>query len=324
MKIWNNFYEHLGRWPNIWLVAALVITLVSWPQMPTSSATDLGSLPKLPLPGTVADYINWDAVPALDDLEFSSLSALLVKLPTGEIVGALEPEVELPIASLTKLMTSVITLESRVNLDSPVTITAEDNSLLLASYINAGDKISRLQVKDGEQVTLRNLLAATLVGSANNAAAALARFTGKNQSEFVRLMNERAAVLGMSSTYYTEATGLDSANTSTAYDLAIIGRYAWRNKLLREFSGKKQINFTTLAGKPHKINNTNSLLLSSQTNFTPLASKTGYLEEAGYNLIFQFRVRRGGEYLLVLLNAPTLEDRSADVLKIVSWLQSRS
>jgi D-alanyl-D-alanine endopeptidase (penicillin-binding protein 7) len=324
MKILNNFYERLGHWPNIWLIIALVITLVSWPQMPTSSATDLGSLPKLPLPGVVADYTNWEVVPTLDELELSSLSALVVKLPSGEIVGALEPELELPIASLTKLMTSVITLESKINLDSPVTITATDNSLLSSPYIKAGDKISLLQVKDGEQVTLRNLLGATLVGSANNAASALASFTGKNQTEFVRLMNERAAVLGMSSTYYTEATGLDPANISTAYDLAIIGRYAWQNKLLREFSGKKQINFTTLDGKPHKINNTNSLLLQPQINFTPRASKTGYLEEAGYNLIFQFRLRRGGEYLLVLLNAPTLEDRSADVLKVVSWLLLRT
>lgn len=108
----------------------------------------------------------------------------------------------------------------------------------------------------------------------------------------------------------------------TAYDYALLARYAWQNHLLRALGGTSSYTLATLAGDKHLIRNTNPLVLYPRADFTPLASKTGYLEEAGYNLAFEFHTRQGHEYLIVLLNAPTAEDRTADALAVIDWLES--
>lgn len=307
---------------SFFTVAALAIIFSFWPAVLVSLSVDKKvEYQSLAEPGK-PDVVDWTKVTSLEPLELSSLSAMVVKLPSGEIVGAQEPEIKLPLASLTKLMTSVVVMENKPLLENIVTIAPADSNGLLAEYLKVGDKISLLKVKPGDEVKVKDLLSAALVGSANNAIAALARSTNINKTQFVQNMNDRAAVLGMTNTNFSEVTGLDPENTSTAYDMALLARYAWQNKLLRETSGSPQISFVTLNGAKQVINNTNSLLLSKQP-FTPLASKTGYLEEAGYNLAFELRDHRGMQYLIVLLNAPSANERQEDVLKIVQWLDSQ-
>ncbi len=268
--------------------------------------------------------IDWSQVPSLTSLNLSASSAVVVHLPDGRLVGALDPEHVRPLASLTKLMTAVVAMEVGPKLDELVTVTRADNTDSLLPYMNAGDKISYLFVADGQTLRLRDALTAALVGSANNAAATLARVSGLSADDFVARMNTRAQVLGMYASHFTESTGLSPANTSTAYDYAILARYAWTNRTLRQVSGLPRATFSSSDGKVHHMRNTNALVTKPPPGVTPLASKTGYLTEAGYNLALEWRAPNGSEYLLVLMNAPSLTARSADALKVIRWLQAKT
>ena len=134
-------------------------------------------------------------------------------------------------------------------------------------------------------------------------------------------MNERAGILGMPSAYFVDPTGLKVENTGTVADVSILARYAWRNSLLKKLSSLKEVRVVSSGNRLHKIKNTNRLLHEPK-NFLITASKTGYLEEAGYNVAMQVKLKNNHEYLLVLMNAPSLEERAADTLKIVNWLES--
>jgi len=304
----------------------LVVTLSGWPGFLHLAAAEVPPPPHLPPLGAqvIPPEIDWARVPTLDSLNLSAHSALVVHLPDGQLVGALNPDTQLPLASLTKVMTSVVSMEVNSKLDRLVTITGDDNTGALTPYIAAGDSISYLAVKDGETMRFGDVLSAALVASANNAAAALARLTGLTPADFVARMNLRAQVLGMLGTTFTEPTGLDPANTSTAFDYAILARYAWANKTLRTVSGQTDFWFTDASGKRHHLRNTNSLVKNPPAGVKVTASKTGFLHEAGYNEAITFRVPSGQQYLLVLLHAPTLVARTADTLKIINWLEAKS
>ncbi len=306
-------------------VLILVATLSGWPGLLSSAAALLPLPPRLPPLGAVLapPEVDWARVPYLEGLNLSARSALLVHLPDGELVGALNPDTQLPLASLTKVMTAVVSLEINAKLDRLVAITGDDNTGALTPYIAAGDSISYLAVRDGETMRFGDVLSAALVASANNAAAALARLTGLTTADFVTRMNLRAQVLGMTATTFTEPTGLDVGNTSTAFDYAILARYAWTNKTLRTVSGQRELWLTTTAGKRHHLRNTNSLVRTPPRGVRVTASKTGFLNEAGYNEAISFRVS-GQQYLLVLLHAESLAARTADTLKIINWLQAQS
>ncbi|MBI5465789.1 MAG: D-alanyl-D-alanine carboxypeptidase [Candidatus Kerfeldbacteria bacterium] len=330
MQIWNKFWQQLKKFkPRLGLAAAVVLAVMWWPATSSSSlAASPGSdgltqlSRRLPLPNQLT-AIDWSQIPSLAGLELSSLSAVVVELPSGRLLGALEPDLALPIASLTKLMTSVIILEAKLPLEARVRLEAADNSSLVSKYAGNGESISSLKAVDGELVRVRDLIAASLISSANNAAAALARSTGLTGDSFVKRMNERARVLGMTEAEFVDPTGLEPANTATAGEVALLARYTWRNRLLRQLSGSPSFSFTSRDGREYQIRNTNPLFRRS-LNFKLLASKTGYLEEAGYNLAAEVKTDSGQRYLIVLLSAPSLEDRNTDVEALVGWLERRT
>lgn len=305
---------------NYYIVAAVVVSQVLSSALTFPSAADSEAL-FLPKPHEVV-AVNWDSVPTFGDLELTSLSAIAVELPSGRIMAARDADIELPLASLTKLMTSVVALESRVGLETEVTYLADDGNGIISKFVNVGDKVSRLNVNPGDKLRFRDLLAASLIASANNAATALARTSGLTREQFVSRMNERAAVLGMPTANFTEVTGLDADNTASAYDIAVLARYAWRNLVLRELSGAASYRLTPAGGDSLTLQHTNPLMRSHQS-FRVLASKTGYLEESGYNMAIMVRDRRQRQYLLVLMNAPTLEDRNQDAVTLVDWLEKQ-
>lgn len=298
------------------LVLAAALAVALWPG---SLATSHVRAAPLPPPGLTE--VAGVQVPSLDALELRSFSAIVVELPSGRIVGAQDADLTLPLASLTKLMTAVVALESRPPLDRQVTLTPADSSGLIAKYKYAGDSISRFGVPAGEQLTVRDLLAASLIASANNAAAGLARTTALTRAGFVQRMNRRAAALGLGSATFADPTGLDVANQANALDVARLARYAWQNQTLRELSGSPTYTFTTAPGREYHLKHTNPLTRGRQ-GFTVLASKTGYLDEAGYNLAMVIRDHRHREYLMVLLNAPTAAERTQDARTLTHWLES--
>lgn len=204
-----------------------------------------------------------------------------------------------PIASLTKLMTAMVALDFGVDLDQAMTILPEE-------YRIGG----RLVLAPGESVTMRDLLHASLMGSANNATLALVRGTGVDEAEFIRAMNRKAIELGLEQTEFVELTGLDFHNISTAYEMAKIAESAWRDyPIIAEITSKIKYQYIVGgSGREHTIVNTNNLMVDY--GYELAGSKTGYLYEAGFCLA----VRKAADHdlIAIVLGAPSEWDSMSD------------
>lgn len=216
-----------------------------------------------------------------------------------------------PIASLTKLMSALILIESRLPLDEPITITREDRDRLRGSA-------SRIPY--GTVLTRHDLLQAALGASDNRAAAALARTYDGGTKAFVAAMNAKARALGMTKTRFADASGLHSGNISTARDLARLVNAVREHALLRELSTTGQFSVTNLKTN-RKINfvNTNRLVRSSRWDVD--LSKTGYTSDAGNCLVMQTHIN-ARPVTIVLLDSWGKLTKYGDATRIRDWLVS--
>lgn len=202
-------------------------------------------------------------------------------------------------------MTAIIVLESTSNLDEPVTIGLE------AARIEP--KEIKLQVL--EQVTIKDLLYATLMASANDASIALAQHIGPGQKKFVEKMNKKAEDLELKNTHFADATGLnEEENYSCAYDLARLFNYALENETIREILETKEYTIISPVQR-YWFKNTNNLLGESGI----IGGKTGFTNEAGWCLIVGAQNDQGKEVISVLLGAPSKEIRSKETKALLDW-----
>lgn len=216
-------------------------------------------------------------------------ASIVLDVDSGTVLhenGSHEPR---QIASLTKLMTAMITVERIKNLDEAVTIPEE-------AVYTEGTKVgcprsgfcngNRLKV--GEQVSVRNLLKAALMNSANDAAISLGMHIGGTQAGFADIMNKRAAELGLKNTHFCTPSGLEidgheSECYSSAYDIAHIAANALQYDVLWEIMRLPKTSITSIDGKlSHDIFNTDALL-DQYPNL--LGTKTGFTPLAGYSLL---------------------------------------
>ncbi len=181
-----------------------------------------------------------------------------------------------PIASLTKIMTAMVAIDYGIDWDAPASINPDE-------YVIGG----RLRLFAGEDVTMRDLWHASLVGSANNATLAYVRNLGVPEEEFVQAMNRKAIELGLEQTRFVEVTGLDPNNISTAYEVAKFAAVAFTEyPEISKATSLPSYSFTVPAnGREHTINNTNRNIRPDHQPYR--GSKTGYLYEAGYCLVVQ-------------------------------------
>ena len=244
-------------------------------------------------------------------LAVHSGSALVVAQDSSEALYEKNSQAVLPIASITKVMTAMVVLDSMPSLQAPITITEEDVDYLRGSR-------SRLHV--GTVLTRETALLLALMSSENRAANALGRNYPGGLAAFVAAMNRKAASLGMSSTRFEDPTGLSSNNVSTARDLARMVAAAHRYPLIREFStttgARAEVN-----GREIEFHNTNQLV-SSPTWEIGL-SKTGYIQEAGKCLVMQARVA-DKPVVIVLLDSIGKQTRIGDANRIKRWMESAS
>ena len=219
--------------------------------------------PFLPPPGIVS------AVEATD-----YKSSVLMDYGTGEILSQTNEKEHLPIASVTKLMTLLLTFEAldRNEIALDEILTASDNA--------AGMGGSQVFIDAGSEYTVENLLHAVIISSANDASVMLAERLGGSEDNFVVSMNARAQELGANNTNYTNCTGLPSANAySCAHDVALIMREVLNHPLYFEISKIWMEDFQHPSGRITEMANTNKLLRS----YTGCdAGKTGSTNEAGY------------------------------------------
>ena len=204
-----------------------------------------------------------------------------------------------PIASITKLMTAIIIVESNQNLEEIITITDEDVDIV---------KNSKSRLKVGTTLTLKEALHLALMSSENRAAHALARTYPKGIDSFIREMNKKAISLGLKSTTFIDSTGLDPRNTSTAQELAIIINKASEYEIIRNLSTDSTFLFNNL-----EYNNSNKLIKDSKWNI--LTTKTGFTNEAGKCLAFISKINNI-YWTIIILNSSSSQNRIKDAIKI--------
>lgn len=255
-----------------------------------------------------------DRALASGDLKLRSHSALVINQATGELVYTKNPEIETPIASITKLMTAIVTLDAGLPLDEEITISSEDLDRLKGTG-------SRLPL--GATLTRRELLHLALIASENRAAAALSRVYPGGRVQFIEAMNRKAHSLGMQNTHYVDGTGLSSNNRSTAIDLAKLVDTASRNyPLIREISTTGSYDVEVAGRKrARQIAYMNTNALTRNKDWDIGISKTGYISEAGHCLVMQTKIS-GQKMVIVLLDSWGKWSRIGDAQRIKRWIEN--
>ena len=208
-------------------------------------------------------------------------------------------------ASITKMMTAIVVLDSGIDISSTTTISANASSV--------GESTTDLH--KGYVVSIYDLLCGLLVHSGNDAGVALAEAVSGNVESFVAKMNEKAKSLGLSNTHFTNPHGLDSPDHySSAYDLCVLQRYCMKNKTFKKIVGKKKVT-VTYSGKKRTFHSTNSLMNSWSAC---KGTKTGYTNNAGYCLASMAK-RDGVELYCVVLGCNDESERFTDSYKLLEW-----
>lgn len=235
--------------------------------------------------------------------------AALVIDQHGEALYQKNADVVAPIASITKLMTAMVVLDSIPDLQETITISSEDIDTLRGS---------RSRLAPGVALSRETALLLALMSSENRAAHALARHYPGGLPAFITAMNRKAAALGMTHTHFSDPTGLTSENVSTARDLSRMVEAAAHYPLIREFSTTPGSS-VEISGRKLDFNNTNQLVKSN--NWDIHLSKTGYIQEAGKCLVMQARVA-DKPVVIVLLDSAGKLTRIGDANRIKRWMES--
>ena len=261
----------------------------------------------LPITPDVFPIRNW----SIKEPEVVAKSAIVMDFIPSEVEGNIlfkkDPDKILPIASLTKITTAIITLE---NFDLEETIKISKNSVM-----TLGDKGGLIR---GEELTVKDLLYIMLIESSNDAAMALASDNGRlSYDEFLDLMNNKVNELGLKDTHFLDPIGLNSKNKSTVLEIAKLTNYALNFPLIWEILETSKITVSSIDNKfIHNLISTNKLL-----NEIPFlkGGKTGYTAEAGGCMLTVSSISNsfGIDYLItVVLNS---EQREEDTEKLINW-----
>jgi serine-type D-Ala-D-Ala carboxypeptidase (penicillin-binding protein 5/6) len=231
---------------------------------------------------------------------------LVENAATGEVLAARNPDLPVPIASITKLMTVLVTLE-HAKLSDVVTVRPG------AAVVGE----STIHIRTGERITVRDLIRAALIQSANDAAYALALYVGEgNVARFVSLMNAKAAELGLTHTHFVRPDGLDApGHVSSARDVTRLAWLAMRTPFVRETVRERT---QTIAGG-RTLHTWNDLL----SRFPHLLGvKTGHTSAAGWSEVAAAR-GRGTTIYATILGSPSRTERNDDLAGLLAWGLSR-
>ena len=253
----------------------------------------------------VAPAAAAQSAPAEPPLAPSAAAAIVVDARDGTVMFARKPDAERSVASTTKLMTALLALEE-----------AELDDVFTAPEYNAAPAESRINLREGEQMTVEDLLEALLLESANDAAVALAENISGSREAFVEQMNERADELGLEHTGYANPIGLDEpGNHSSARDLATLTRRLLANREFARIVDMPQAELESGA-RPRVVANRNDLIAEY-----PWVSgvKTGYTLNAANVLVGAAERGRRARVVSVVLGEPTETSRNADTLQLLRW-----
>jgi D-alanyl-D-alanine endopeptidase (penicillin-binding protein 7) len=301
-SVLSNYRESMARKYSIIILGILLIWGILVVQDETGFSKSSRSL------AARRNYSTGEVSRTPRKLVLRSASVLVEDQRTGELLVQKHVEEVLPIASITKLMTAMVLLDTQMNLQELLTIEPEDVDTLRKSR-------SRLRV--GTHLTRREALLLALMASENRAAHALGRTYPGGINTFVSAMIAKAQSLGLKETRFEDPAGLSSGNVSSARDLARMVDAAYRYRLIREFStcegatihsGRRTLRFC----------NSNRLIRSPRWQIG--LSKTGFIDESGRCLVMQARVAHR-PVLIVLLDSQGTLSRFGDANRIKQWME---
>ena len=264
------------------------------------------------------------------ELDLRSGAALVIDQKTGEALYAKNAAVPASIASITKLMTAMVTLDAGLSMDDEITISNEDVDRLKGST-------SRLAV--GTTLTRGELMHLALIASENRAASALSRSYPGGRDAFITAMNRKARELGMTDSHFVDGTGLNSNNKATATDLAKMVDAASRYPVIRQISTSGGYDVGLPAKRVVKVKEngrikrvtrevtrqvafTNTNALTRNEGWDIGVSKTGYINEAGRCLVMQAKISER-PVIIVLLDSWGKWSRIGDANRIKKWLEEK-
>src|SRR5262245_11543437 len=238
-------------------------------------------------------------------------AAIIYNPETQQVLWQSNAQEERSIASITKVMTALVFLESGTALDMPVTVQRTDVFRASTTYLRAG-----------YQLTPDDLLHLLLIGSDNAAARALARVSAYGAEGFVAQMNAKAAELGLATTHYADPSGLLAANVSSAYDMARLITLAASDERIGSImrlptytvgSGKRTIN----------VSSTNHLVREGEIDVR--GGKTGFISRSGYCLATLLRLPQTGQQIaVVVLGAQSNAGRFWETRHLFNWMASHT
>lgn len=234
-------------------------------------------------------------------------AALLIDAQTGEVLFDKNGGMPMPIASLTKLMTAIVFLETDPDLSKRVMVTRED-------LAGAG----KTQLRSGEVVTVRDLLHSSLLSSDNAATRSLVRNSGIAPDEFLGRMNRHAQVMGLPNTRFVEFTGLSDQNVSSAQEYAQILKIASQQPLIAHITTLPDYNFRS-SRRDHHLVNTNRLCRYGV--FDVKSGKTGFIRRSGYCLATWVSTE-SRDVIAVVFGAPSNRARFAEARKLIDRMGS--
>jgi serine-type D-Ala-D-Ala endopeptidase (penicillin-binding protein 7) len=254
------------------------------------------------------DQINQSAINRQPRLY--SYSALAVNANNNEVLVSKNPNVKMPIASITKLMTAMVVLDADLDLDEYITISPSDIDTLRNTF-------SRLSV--GMQIKRKYLLLLALMSSENRAAHALGRTAYPGGiKEFIQKMNVKARSIGMQHSQFYDPTGLTNANQATAEDLSKMVAHAFKYDLIKKYSTTKQAK--VLLGQKYAHRYINSDALVRNGTFPISISKTGFINEAGHCLVL-YSIVSGQPIIMVFLNSAGKGGRLVDAVAVKNYIK---
>jgi D-alanyl-D-alanine endopeptidase (penicillin-binding protein 7) len=250
-----------------------------------------------------------DPAKLVRDLKLKSSSVLIVDQSDSSVLYSRHPDVPMPIASITKLMTALVVLDAKQPLDELIQITDADRDMPKGSF-------SRLTV--GTTLSRGDLMHLALMSSENRAAHALGNNYPGGMPAMVAAMNAKAAELGMVNSHFVDSTGLSSQNVASPEDLTKLVIAASHNPSIREYSTDRRY---AVRVRKHMVefHNTDNLVANPAWNI--IVQKTGYINEAGKCLVMA-AVIEGRSVVIVLLDSLGKYTRVADAKRIKTWMEA--
>ena len=242
--------------------------------------------------------------------DIRAAAAIIFNPQTGQVLWEENAQDKRSIASITKVMTAIVFLETNPDLTQQVTIERGDVYAASTTYL-----------RRNERITLGNLLHLTLIASDNAAARALARVSYGSTPAFVERMNQKAIDLGLQSTSFADPSGLNPENVSSAYDLSRLISLAAADERIAPIMRTAEFKVST-SRRTITIHNTNRLVTGGEVDV--MGGKTGFITKAGYCLATLLRLPQGNQVAVVVLGANSNTGRFWETRHLFNWLSTKA